>query len=69
MERFFQDQESIKQLQKRNTELHAAIYKFVNKESKSKEIIQHLVANAEWVAREGKKLSKQFGTKQKAGRR
>lgn len=68
--RFFQDQESIRQLQQRNSQLHKAIQQYYNKENASRKIMQDFIRTGQIMAKDakafingGKKLIKQFGKK------
>ena len=65
-----EDQESIKQLQARNNQLHAAIEKYYRKENASRQTLQSFIAHSDNMMKVAKnhstatkKLMKQFGTK------
>ena len=69
-EKYFEDQEAIRQLQQRNMELHSAISKYYSKDNISRATIQefintaaHLGSQSKLFIRSGKKLIKQFGKK------
>jgi len=60
-------QNSIRDLQKRNSELHTAVGRYYNKEDMMKQVILDLITNTNTTTREAKAMVKYFTRSQRRG--